>query len=482
MSKYIHYFNNENDFDEMRSVENYDEPWLSLTEYNLDENIPVTDEEIPDVARVDYNKTEEEKERERLLGTPLTFEIQSDGEIVWKTSSGNTKTIEYSKNGGEWTSITSSTGGTSISVVNGDTVQFRGNNSSYFTSSSRYNTFSGSTAQFSVKGNIMSLINSTNFSGLTEFPSNSSYNFCNLFKNTSVLASQSLVLPATTLTSYCYQNMFNDCTSLTGAPELPATTLAMNCYREMFNGCTSLTTAPALPATTLANYCYYNMFYGCSNLTGAPALPATTLAERCYNGMFRDCTSLTTAPSVLPATTLASNCYDGMFFGCTSLVNAPALPATTLAERCYNGMFRDCTSLTTAPELPATTLGNYCYSQMFYNCTSLTGVPSDLLPATNLSGTTGCYSSMFYGCSGLTTAPELPATTLGNYCYSQMFSNCYSLNYIKCLATDISATNCTLNWVNGVPNSGRFVKNSSMSDWTTGSNGIPANWTVQDAS
>ena len=85
-----------------------------------------------------------------------------------------------------------------------------------------------------------------------------------------------------TLASYCYNNIFNGCTSLTTAPELPATTLADGCYANMFQGCSSLTTAPALPATTLAESCYSNMFRGCSSLTTAPALPATTLANNCY--------------------------------------------------------------------------------------------------------------------------------------------------------------------------------------------------------
>ena len=34
----------------------------------------------------------------------------------------------------------------------------------------------------------------------------------------------------------------------------------------MFYNCTNLTTAPALPATTLASNCYSNMFYGCTSL------------------------------------------------------------------------------------------------------------------------------------------------------------------------------------------------------------------------
>ena len=140
-------------------------------------------------------------------------------------------------------------------------------------------------------------------------------------------------------------------------------------------------------------------------------------------------------------------------------------------------MFRGCTSLTTAPELPATTLANSCYSTMFSSCRSLTTAPK--LPATTL--TNGCYTGMFNECISLTTAPELPATTLTDSCYNRMFSDCTSLTYIKCLATNISAINCTFNWVFNVASSGTFVKDANMSSWTTDSFGIPSDWTVQDA-
>ena len=195
---------------------------------------------------------------------------------------------------------------------------------------------------------------------------------------------------------FCYSFLFEDCTSLTTAPELPATTLATNCYENMFQGCTSLTTAPSLPATTLANACYASMFSDCTSLTTAPELPATTLATNCYENMFQGCTSLTTAPS-LPATNLAEYCYNSMFYECTSLTTAPELPATNLAKYCYDSMFYKCTSLTTAPELPATTLANACYRLMFSDCTSLTTAPE--LPATNLAES--CYWCMFYGCANL---------------------------------------------------------------------------------
>ena len=225
-----------------------------------------------------------------------------------------------------------------------------------------------------------------------------------------------------TMASYCYNAMFEDCTSLTQAPELPATMLASSCYDSMFQGCTSLTQAPALPAITLADYCYVNMFQGCTSLTQAPALPATTLASHCYSTMFFSCTALTQAP-VLPATTLANSCYYYMFYGCTALTQAPELPATTLENYCYDSMFQGCTSLTQAPELPATTLAIYCYNAMFYNCTSLTQAPE--LPATTLAS--HCYNAMFYGCMSLTQIPALPAMTLVDYCYNRMFNGCIAL-------------------------------------------------------
>ena len=78
--------------------------------------------------------------------------------------------------------------------------------------------------------------------------------------------------------------MFYSCTSLTQAPELPATTLASNCYSNMFNNCTSLTQAPALPATTLANSCYGAMFFRCSSLTQAPAIKTYTPNLHAFDG------------------------------------------------------------------------------------------------------------------------------------------------------------------------------------------------------
>ena len=369
---------------------------------------------------------------------PLTFKISSPGTINWiATDSSVTKTIEYKLNDGEWTSITSNTGASapSITVSTDDKIQFRGDNTAYGKSNyGKYTTFSGSTAEFEIEGNIMSLINSTDFATLTTLESGST--FVRLFSDcTGLTSAENLILPATSLAEGCYSSMFDGCTSLVTAPELPAADLVGSCYMQMFSDCTSLTNAPALPATTLANGCYSGMFQSCTSLTTAPELPANTLANSCYNGMFYSCTSLTTAPAILPATTLANNCYYNMFANCTSLVTAPALPADTLAGNCYQYMFANCTSLTQAPALPATKLASSCYDSMFYNCTKLTTVPE--LPATTLANS--CYEEMFQNCTSLTTAPVLPATTLTQDCYFAMFQGCTSLT----TAPELPATTLT---------------------------------------
>ena len=224
-----------------------------------------------------------------------------------------------------------------------------------------------------------------------------------------------------------------------------------------------------------------SLFYS-DNFLSYDILPSISTKEQNRTqqlaSIFRNNSNLISAENlIIKPTTLPKNCCAYMFNGCTSLTTAPELPATTLGDRTYFNMFQGCTLLTTAPELPATTFDAYCYSSMFNGCTSLTTAPSTL-PATTL--TNGCYSSMFNGCTSLTTAPELPATTLQTSSYSFMFNGCTSLNSITCLATDISASLSTINWVDNVAANGTFTKNASMNSWTSGANGIPENWTVEN--
>lgn len=395
--------------------------------------------------------------------TPLTIEATKDATTV-TIKNPLTLSIEYSTNGGtSWTPASDAT--ITISGIGaGSTVQLRGNNAAYSSDGTTANSMRiTGDKDYYVYGNVMSLVNSNDFSTLTTLTGN--YAFARLFLNDAHLmshATKELVLPATTLTDYCYSFMFYGCKGMTTAPALPAMTMAPYCYSHMFGFCHALTATPALPATTLADYCYYRMFLGSNGLATITSLPATVMAPYCYNEMFRQCQALTTAPA-LPATTMADYCYRAMFQACTSLTAAPALPASTLAKGCYLGMFVN-TALTSAPELPATTLAESCYYQMFQNNPELLSYPA--LPATvlpklcyykmfadcpklvtagDLAATTVGESSceyMFMNCTALETAPALPATTLAAACYNYMFSGCTKLTKAPALPATTLAVQC----------------------------------------
>lgn len=249
----------------------YTEPWVSLTKH---------------ANRVDYNKSWYEK----YSTMPLTFEVVIQSETVnlyntlkWFTNNDAViTTIEYSYNHGEWKSITSTignirekeVGGTYFDLPtnakNGDIIQFRGTNATYgdyrtiTSSNDYYNKFSigvgnkdphGNTVSpdqiaafmtnwrnhynglgFKVYGNIMSLIDATNFANLTEFASGNNGNLKNLFTRMPIIDVSDLFMPATTLPTACYANMFKN-TFIDASPILYATTLSNLSYQGLFDGC-----------------------------------------------------------------------------------------------------------------------------------------------------------------------------------------------------------------------------------------------------
>lgn len=254
------------------------------------------------------------------MSTPLTIEaLEAGATVTFKAlNSAPARDIQYSKDdGATWTD--GNTGGTGVSVVLanvGDRVMFRGENTYYATGGNNDYNHIDCDKNIKVCGNIMSLIQKTGFETLTTLTAVNA--FKKLFmNNVNLIDASDLLLPAETLTNYCYTNMFSGCTNLTAAPkELPATTVAEECYGSMFQGCTNLTTVPVeLPAIVMKEYCYGSMFYGCASLTTAPKLPATSLAWRCYGNMFNGCTSLNEV-WVKPGYN-GDACYN-MFTGCTN--------------------------------------------------------------------------------------------------------------------------------------------------------------------
>ena len=169
------------------------------------------------------------------------------------------------------------------------------------------------------------------------------------------------------------------------------------------------------------------------------------------------------------------SCFRQLFVG-AKIVDASKLvmPATTLSQYCYADFFSGNSSLIAPPELPAVNLADNCYYDFFYGCSSLNASPS--LPATTLAE--GCYANMYERCYKLTTAPILPASTLVKASYKEMFASCSSLNEVTVYANDISAKNCTSNWLSGVASTGTF-RNLGSATYTKDSvSGIPTGWTV----
>ena len=267
---------------------------------------------IPSVSGVNLSVTSDTAytffyEYEDLTLVPLTFKVTSPGQICWTNHSWDfyattfeidVLTIQYSKNGGEWTNITSASGDAAprFSVVTGDVVRFRGDNATYgmgYTHNTwESNIFSGTTCQFELIGNIMSLIQSSGFETLDELNKNaptpshgSNWTFSHLFYDcTGLTSARRLVLPATKLWEGCYSAMFYRCTNLVYGPEiLSAQNLPEICYQSMFGNCTNLVKAPEILATSATGiWCLEGAFLNCSSLNYIKCMLERTSTDYLY--------------------------------------------------------------------------------------------------------------------------------------------------------------------------------------------------------
>ena len=117
--------------------------------------------------------------------------------------------------------------------------------------------------------------------------------------------------------------------------------------------------------------------------------------------------------------------FAGMFSGQTGLTDASnlILPATTLKDDSYKAMFSGCTNLSGSPKtLPASSLTNSCYENMFSN-TKITSIPNiKAVEVTNKA----CFG-MFSGCTSLTSVTMSLVRTISTSGMSQMFVGCTGL-------------------------------------------------------
>ena len=190
--------------------------------------------------------------------TPLTLVAQADGKITVTFNNGIilANDIHYTVNGGAEQSIAKDTKGAfDIELKKGDVVQLYSINTSLGGSAvagarggtravddgAKYINIRPS-MKTEIFGNVMSLLKGKdNLESATTIEANNA--FYGLFAGADKLVNNTerlLVLPATTLTEGCYQDMFNGCKGIEKAPELPAPKLEKNCYQEMFYDCAKL--------------------------------------------------------------------------------------------------------------------------------------------------------------------------------------------------------------------------------------------------
>lgn len=228
----------------------------------------------------------------------------------------------------------------------------------------------------------------------------------------------------------------------------------------------------------LPEWAFSRLFSGCSTILNVSEdfLPASKMSHRCYFRLFEECSNLQNAPQLL-SNDLADGCYAMMYVLCTSLKSHPDLPAEIAKKECYRLMFRD-SGIVTPPAINLTNVAEGCCRQMFMRCINLKTSPA-LNAEMHITSPSYVYYAMFSGCSSLEVAPELNSYNVPGLCYNEMFKDCSSLRYIKCLGVKGATT--FKDWVSGVAPEGKFVKFKGHYI-PRGVSGIPDGWEVEELS
>lgn len=396
---------------------------------------------------------------------PLTFTVTSPGTIYYQSGNG-AYPIEYQVNEGVWTtwnaSAPTSTTGSPLTLNAGDVVKFRGLREQYASDYHMITFKDDGVIRYDVSGNIMSMIDSVNYATRTDFTKVQV--FRSFFENCyGIVHADELLMPATTLTNKCYQNMFKGCKNMISVPEeLAAEELPACAYYAMFYGCSSLLKGPEiratsftggspcyemfrgctamvectseLPATEAVDKCYWGMFYGCSSLLNGPAIrlqntapgTGTNWDRGCCSHMFQDCKNMTSIPWTFDADVVEISSYACMFENCEKLVAGPeSFSFSEAKSNAFDKMFHNCKAMVNGPELPNLTVvaSRACWC-MFDNCLSMITGPSELKPTTAAKE---CYKNMFRNCKKLIAGPEIRLQNTAEGCCQEMFNYCESM-------------------------------------------------------
>lgn len=387
--------------------------------------------------------------------------------------------ISYKVNNGNWvtTTNTSSTVTISITVVQGDIVQWKGNIPyNGYISSTNYAHFADDGTTFELYGNIMSLYWGDDFRNKELFPWSISNNrdypveciAYGLFQGTNVYNAEHLILPAQNLytpntqSAYHYACMFQNCANLIYPPAvLPAKIIGAYTYYQMFMGCTSLVKMPNMEniEDTVGRAAYRNMFNGCASLSQntQQTIHMNKAGYQMCHYMFNGCTSMVNAPNIevysldnnlaLSGNGVASS-FECMFYGCTALETPPErIDLDTIDNLTFCLMFANCTSLEYAPIINIRKInyindtltpnpGRLAFKEMFTGCTSIvdgSGINIYFPDTSEWSGEQTCRD-MFKNCTYLENGPSINVNgnviVNGNMTFSRSFWNCSNLeNY-----------------------------------------------------
>lgn len=378
----------------------------------------------------------------------------------------------------------------------------------------------------------------TDISGLY-FPTTLSSGACEEMFADCTNLTEAGTLSANTLSKDCYKGMFKGCTSLTTSPYLPARTLVSGCYDEMFSGCSSLnyikadfTMTPGTAYTKnwvygVAQEGFFEKFFGCSwkenGVNGMPIgwddreskyekqyftiIPkennavvsfkigsAVTLDDVSYIEYSMDSgvtwtriensanTQVDFSSSTMSkgskimfrgnnrrmsrgSTYQSGHLSACTIFGCSKYFFAEG----NIFSLLYNDDFADKKTFKQNDSL-------HDFGCLFLFQTKLQNVDNLILPAT--AATQNCYIDMFNG-TNVTSSPVLPILVLAPDCYKRMFKGNTSIKRVVMLATNISASQCTKEWLYSAKSGGKFFKNSAATWTTTGVDGIPNGWAVE---
>ena len=429
----------------------------------------------------------------------LTLSALEDGTITITIPSyvnqDYATSLSYSKDKSSWSEpvVIDDTDQTiTIPVSSGDDVYLRGIARQLYNVNEDNGVYIDSSANINVSGNIMSLLYGDDFKDKTAFPNDSECTFKYLFSsNAHLINAEDLILPATTLTTRCYDCMFDGCSSLITTPSLPATELVDYCYQYMFYGCTSLTTAPELPTTTLASGCYQYMFYGCSKLNSITMLATNISASNCMRnwvsgvsstGTFTKAASMTSLPtgtSGIPSGWTVVDYTDYLTLSALedgeititipAAVNATYATSLSYSKDKSNWVETIVDDTDQTITIPVST-GDKVYlkgkaKQWGYFDRGITysthiGLSTNIIASGNIMsllyegdfkdktvfpvGSQYTFDGLFKGNSHLINVENLilPATALASDCYSNMFEGCTSLTTAPELPATTLADSC----------------------------------------